>query len=79
MDENIFNRMFYIERLNRRMSQERFARKLDCSKQAISAIENMRTKPSQKLLTKFLNNFGYKLQLVKTFEKSTSPSSSSLS
>lgn len=78
-DEYYFNTLFLNERLKLGLSQSRFGKKMFVSKQYISAVENNRLIPSGRMLIDFLNTFGYKVELKKTFVHSTSPSSSSLS
>lgn len=78
-DKYYFNTLFLNERSKQGLSQTRFGKRLNVSKSYISAVECNRLVPNCKLLVDFLNTFGYKVELKKTFVNSTSPSSSSLS
>lgn len=77
-DEYYFNTLFLNERMKQGLSQIRFGKKLSLSKSYISAVECKRLTPSGVTIIHFLNTFGYKFELKKTFIDSTSPSFSSL-
>jgi transcriptional regulator with XRE-family HTH domain len=72
MDLYYFNHFMLKERQRRRMSQEAFADKLGITKQAISNIELYKNKVAIETVSKFCEEFGFRLYF-QTFKKPGKP------
>lgn len=61
MDKYYFNILFLATRENKKLSQRRFAEKLNIKPTTVSAIENKRITPSVDLIVKFCDVFSFEV------------------